>query len=248
MFRRCIASRRGPAPPLDWAFGDSRFYFVVRGGFLLFSGELDLQNINPFGIAALAGLSGMFSKQAADKLGEVFDDLFKTEKGTGDDERADKLEDLERPISEVMLKRNFITTYKIEAGKTEKDIKINELCKLLGGNVTRILVLDEQDKLKYIIHDSMLYKFIAEKSLQTALVPVNISMLTLDDFLNFSGMRYLVEKAVAFVPVDATLEDAEREMEHTPNCQDVIVTDHGKPNEPLIGWLTNTEISKHCRV
>lgn len=64
------------------------FYFVVRGG--LFSGNASVANLNPYGIAGLGGLAGMFSKQATDKLRELFDNLFRTKAG-GDAARADKL-------------------------------------------------------------------------------------------------------------------------------------------------------------
>ena len=63
------------------------FYFAIRGG--LFSADADADDVNPFGVAAMAGLVGMFSKQATDKLREVFDTLFRTE---GDDKRKDPLE------------------------------------------------------------------------------------------------------------------------------------------------------------
>lgn len=65
------------------------FYFVVRGGFI--SPGASGEDMNPFGIAALAGLVGMFSKQATDKLNEVFSTFFKTAEGKGDDKRRDKL-------------------------------------------------------------------------------------------------------------------------------------------------------------
>jgi hypothetical protein len=54
------------------------FYFVVRGGLL--SGAASATDINPFGVAAVSALVGMFSKQATDKLREVFDTLFKTDR------------------------------------------------------------------------------------------------------------------------------------------------------------------------
>lgn len=67
-------------------------YFAIRGGLLsmVLSGETanKPENINPFGIAAIAGLTGMFSKQAADKLAEVFSTLFKSQ---GDASRNDSL-------------------------------------------------------------------------------------------------------------------------------------------------------------
>jgi hypothetical protein len=65
------------------------FYVTIRGGF--FAQEAQTEDVNPFGIAALAGLSGLFSKQATDKLREVFDTMFRTEHGRGDDERSDPL-------------------------------------------------------------------------------------------------------------------------------------------------------------
>ena len=72
------------------------FYFVLRGGLLTASPAPE--SINPFGIAAVSGMAGMFSKQAADKLREVFDTLFKTEKPV---ERADDLGTLTPTIHTV---------------------------------------------------------------------------------------------------------------------------------------------------
>jgi hypothetical protein len=67
------------------------FYFAVRGGFLVATGSTD--DLNPYGIAALAGLTGLFSKQATDKLNEVFSTLFRVPEGTGDDARRDSLDE-----------------------------------------------------------------------------------------------------------------------------------------------------------
>jgi hypothetical protein len=60
-------------------------YFVVRAGFL--TATASGGDVNRFGVAAIAGLSGMFSLKAADKLKEVFDTLFKT-----DEKRKDALQ------------------------------------------------------------------------------------------------------------------------------------------------------------
>ncbi len=62
------------------------FYFAVRGGFFAMTAET--QALSPFGVAALSSLVGLFSKQAIDKLREVFETLFKTTEG---DKRKDKL-------------------------------------------------------------------------------------------------------------------------------------------------------------
>jgi len=53
-------------------------YFAARGG--LIAGTSGAENLSPYGVAGIAGLTGMFSKQATDKLREVFENLFKTDK------------------------------------------------------------------------------------------------------------------------------------------------------------------------
>jgi hypothetical protein len=53
------------------------FYFLIRAGFVVASATADQSAINPYGIAAIGGLAGMFSKQATDKLEDVFNNLLK---------------------------------------------------------------------------------------------------------------------------------------------------------------------------
>jgi hypothetical protein len=52
------------------------FYAVLRGGFVIGS-PADAMVVNPFGVLAIGALVGMFSDKAAQKLGEVFDIVFK---------------------------------------------------------------------------------------------------------------------------------------------------------------------------
>jgi hypothetical protein len=79
------------------------FYLAIRGGLL--SPGTNAGSINPFGVAALAGLVGMFSKQAADKLNEIFNTLFKTEPSGGDSKRKDSLKNPVPVISDIEPKR-----------------------------------------------------------------------------------------------------------------------------------------------
>jgi hypothetical protein len=225
------------------------FYFVIRGGLVVLSAPLDVEKLSPFGIGAFAALSGLFSKQATDKLSDIFDNLFKTQKGKGDEGRSDKLEEM-RPVTEVMIGVNKITPFTIEKGKTEKDVPITDLHKLLKGVITRIPILNDKVAVKYIIHQSMLYKFISENSIEKskgAGPPFDVAASSFEDFLQFAEMRELVEKSIAFVSAKATLGDAKVAMEKKKNCQDVFVTENGTPEEPILGWLPNTEILKHVK-
>ena len=62
------------------------FYLVLRGGLIAPTVSEGGPNahtatvLNPYGLAAVAAMAGMFSKQATDKLAEVFDVLFHTTK------------------------------------------------------------------------------------------------------------------------------------------------------------------------
>jgi hypothetical protein len=61
-------------------------YFLLIGGFL--SAEASAKEISPYGVCAISGLAGMFSKQAVDKLHEIFDTIFPSEESK---KRQDKL-------------------------------------------------------------------------------------------------------------------------------------------------------------
>lgn len=69
-------------------------YFVLHAGLLADGGG---DAINRYGVVALAGLFGMFSKQAVDKLREVFDTLMN---GSKNDGRSDSLDDDRPPGSQ----------------------------------------------------------------------------------------------------------------------------------------------------
>jgi hypothetical protein len=63
------------------------FYLVIRGGFL--TASTTGASVNIYGLVAISGMVGMFSKQATNKLDELFSTLFKSEKD--DQDLKDKL-------------------------------------------------------------------------------------------------------------------------------------------------------------
>jgi hypothetical protein len=223
------------------------FYFVIRGGLLSTNSGGD--NISVFGIAAVAGLVGMFSKQATDKLGEVFNTLFRTKDGGGDDKRKDKLGD-KVSVSDKMIPLNKISSFVIEDDKKVSEIKIEELFNLLSDTVTRIPVLVKDNRLKYVIHQSILFKFIFEESINASKNGklFDVKALTFEDFLKHEGIKQIVSDAIAFVPKDSTILTAKDAMEKIKSCQDVFVTENGSREEEILGWLTNVDITKWLSV
>jgi hypothetical protein len=54
-------------------------YLSLRGGLLSATGNAATSAISPYGVAAVTALTGLFSKQATDKLQETFETLFRTQ-------------------------------------------------------------------------------------------------------------------------------------------------------------------------
>lgn len=220
------------------------FYFVIRGGFL--STGADVTNISIFGIAGLSGLVGMFSKNAIDKLREVFETLFKSEAGKGDEARLDKGNE-KVVVETVMIPLNKISTFQINSTQPIDQVPLVDLYTKFKDIVTRIPVVDEKNLLKYLIHQSILFKFIADKSVESASTasPYDINTQHLSDFVNDPAVNEFVEKSLVFVSKATTLGEAKQKMEATKNCQDVFVTETGLPTEPMLGWLTNVDIARN---
>lgn len=66
-------------------------YVALRGGFLTGNTTSATANIDAYGVATVSGLVGLFSKQATDKLEEIFNTAFHTGPGIGDSQRKDSI-------------------------------------------------------------------------------------------------------------------------------------------------------------
>jgi hypothetical protein len=91
----------------------------------------------------------------------------------------------------------------------------------------------------------MLYKYIAEQSMRLG-TQFQFQTATLKDFLSYDAMRGMVGKTIAFIAVDRTLADSKTNLDSVTNYQDVFVTEHGKSDEKVLGWVTNVEIAKRA--
>lgn len=111
------------------------FYMAIRGGFL--STGTEAGSINPFGIAALAGLVGMFSKQAGDKLDEIFNTLFKTD---GDKKRKDGLTNPVPIVSDIEPKSVEPLTENVKVEVIGTDFAQGAVVRVNGTNRETIFV------------------------------------------------------------------------------------------------------------
>jgi hypothetical protein len=151
------------------------------------------------------------------------------------------------PVREAMIPKTSMIYVSLPARNGAKKVNLKtELIDKLKPPVTRLPVLDPKGVVKYIIHQSLIFKFISEKTFELG-AAFDAGAQTLEDFLAHADMRQMVSRSIATVGIDATLAKAKQEMEDTDDSQDVFVTDTGKPDRPVLGWLTNIMIAKHAK-
>jgi hypothetical protein len=156
------------------------------------------------------------------------------------DQRLEKLK-----VDDNMLKAAQVTAVTLAANNRDDTILLKELRSKLSRVVTRVPVLEANGAIRYVIHQSLIYRFIAEHGLALATSgnAGDVDKLTLADLVAYDDIKTLVT-ALARVPSGATVASAKAEMERIDTCQDIIVTQTGAKTEPMLGWLTNVDIGK----
>ncbi len=168
---------------------------------------------------------------------------------------AEKLTPMEKlesiPARLKMIPKAQMVLLNITARKPLDKIKIVDdiLQTLIRKKRNRLPILDENDYPKYIIHRSMVDKYLTQKNIEGGLSTDQLKKLSLKDLLDDDEkLRRLFETSFVTIKEDANLADAKIEMDKVENCLDVFVTRNGTRNEPVIGWLTNLIITESAKV
>jgi hypothetical protein len=140
-----------------------------------------------------------------------------------------------------MMRPGQITVYQIPAAKTPKDVPLKDLRSRFGGRITRVPIVDSNNVIVFIVHQSGLFKFLAEKALEGK--AADIDKLTLQDLVDDAELKNWVANIV-YVSEQASVADAKDKMEQQAGCQDLIVTKTGSKTEPMLGWMTNVDIGR----
>jgi hypothetical protein len=156
------------------------------------------------------------------------------------DQRLEKLK-----VDDSMIREASIIAVRIPANKDDAAVALSEILGKLSRTATRIPILTDEGALKYILHQSVIYKVVAERGVALAQQgqTIDVSKLTLADVIAHDDVKAYAT-AIGCVPSGATVAAAKTEMERVQRAQDVIVTQSGKLDEPLLGWLTNVDIGR----
>lgn len=142
------------------------------------------------------------------------------------------------PVEEKMIKMGEFF-YK-SLGQINPDaLKLVDLLKELDAQkLNRIPLFSAQNHPLYIIHRSMIDKFLVPRLLSG----VNADEITLSALLADDEMTKVFEETFVVVRREASLAEAKDAMVARPGCNDVFVTQNGGRDEPVVGWLTNVDI------
>ena len=91
-------------------------YLLVRAGF--FANAAGAEEVSPFGVAAIAGMAGLFSRPATTKLREVFDLIFKVSDKYSDERLSDKAE-----VGAVAI--DSLAPQSVERGAEGQEVVVN---------------------------------------------------------------------------------------------------------------------------
>jgi hypothetical protein len=133
----------------------------------------------------------------------------------------------------------------IPAGKDDKDVLFKDVQARLSKKATRVPVLTDQGAVKYIVHQSLIYRFLAEHGIELVRNgnAADIDKLTLAQLIAYDDIKEYVT-AIAAVPLGATVAAAKAEMRRIEKCQDVVITRTGSRGDQMLGWLTNVDIER----
>ena len=146
------------------------------------------------------------------------------------------------PVTSRMVHRRDMFCKNIESGQEETIGLVGLLKELEEKRFSRVPFVNGQDKLVYIAHRSMLDQFITRQIAKGRLS--NLDQLTLADVLRDQpDLATIFSDAAAFVESGATLGDAKAAMNRKRDCRDVFVTTSGKPDEPVLGYITDVLIA-----
>lgn len=119
--------------------------------------------------------------------------------------------------------------------------KMKELKDSKGNAITRLPIVDKKNLLLYIVHGSTFKDFISEQ-----VFPENrnieVDKLTFNDMLTngSAGIKEKLSQCRQFVSKTSNLKEAKEIMDRIKFCKDVFVTEHGRSDEPVLGWITDS--------
>lgn len=171
----------------------------------------------------------------------------------------DTLDDL--AVENMMIHTKTIVDKKVEVGK-EDALKLKPTLQLYKDiNKDRIPVFSMDYKPLYIIHLSTIQDFLAQADTSDGNAPQTNAgqppanpdsgpslkdLLKKEEFKKKFGPNE--EKGFVTLKRSDTVQEAKSKMDKLKNCRNAFITEDGTENTEVLGWLTDTLISRFLNV
>jgi hypothetical protein len=143
-----------------------------------------------------------------------------------------KVSDAMRPVDKIVALRTK---------DPDNAIKLkDQMLDKMSDDKSRLPVLTDNGVVRYIVHRSVIDRFIATRATAGA-KPEEIAELTLADLVAQADVKSAVT-AFGVVGPDDSLALVKQKLDAEPKCQDVFVTEGGQRDKPIRGWLTNNAV------
>jgi hypothetical protein len=153
------------------------------------------------------------------------------------------------PVTDKMIAKSKIFYKNVTDVNQTKLIDILQKFNESNDVWSRLPILDDDGRLQYIVHRTLIDKFLVDKLWNPdPTAPKTVDQFTVEDLLQDPKFQKRSESNFGMVSQDSTLADVKDVMDSIPDCKDVFVTQTGKPDEPILGWITNSIIIENAKV
>jgi hypothetical protein len=131
----------------------------------------------------------------------------------------------------------------MKENQKEGEIKLMEHIingKLEAAGKNRLPILDHQMRPKYVIHRSMIDKFIVQK----VAAGKKHTELTLQDILDDPAFADILKNSFRTLKETSNLAEVKACIDKEDWCSDVFITEDGGSGSKVIGWITNVIVTK----
>ncbi|MBI4790354.1 MAG: hypothetical protein HY782_25255 [Chloroflexi bacterium] len=141
-------------------------------------------------------------------------------------------------VTAIMRRLADFVCFKIPQAKTEQDVTLKDLRANFTETITRLPIVEADDRPKYMIHQSRVDKYLVEGGKE------DDKLATFIAEQKKKGVEFGLDKGFIVVSEKATLSEAKQKTERAQGCQDIFITRNGTAEEPLLGWVSNVRMAK----
>lgn len=151
--------------------------------------------------------------------------------------------DPQTSVNQAMVPKAKMVTKAVDSEDEAKAVSLAELTNLMKSkNVHRIPLLDGTGAVLFVVHESTINAYAALRAASGDQTPSVPPTAKISDLLAEKELQRLIA-AIAVVAATATVAEARTVMGAVDGCNDVFVTTSGRRKDPVLGWLTNTDLA-----